>query len=79
MKPSEKLESLVPKKFKEKCKQEMEYIKKQHLADYFITIKRAKVIVQNTCNSWVAYAIGITRQKPKGDLRLVPDYVSLPD
>ena len=73
-----KLESLIPEKYLSKCKKELDYIEKQKLEGYFLKLSKLKKKIANTCNSYVAYAIGFA-EKPQGELKLESDYASPPD
>ncbi len=79
MKALEKIKKILKKKGKLKeCEEELRYIEKQNLADYFYYMWKHKKRVENTSGSLVASYLGVARVV-KRKLRLIPDYVSLPD
>ncbi len=64
-----------------KCKKEILPLENQELDDYYVECMEYSKIngpVPNKANSWIAYSLGITNEKPTGQLILI-EQGSLPD
>jgi len=74
-----KLESLLKPEHKNQCRTELDLIEKQGLEEYYLHMYDNKIKVKNKCNSMVAYSIGVTGDKPEGELAVESTHVSPPD